>query len=73
MYYGVRIIRILGFVVIQLPAALYHLGVFFERGFIEDNFPKAAKLYHAASRQGHPIAQHNLAVFFENGFGGWQY
>jgi len=42
-----------------------------ERGFgVKVDMNKAGMLYRDAARAGIPEAQHNLAVFYENGYGG---
>ena len=57
--------------VCQDPLAQYYLGVCMERGYgLQVNINEAASLYAAAAKAGIPDAQHNLAVFHENGYAG---
>jgi len=55
----------------QDPLAQYYLGICKEMGYgVERNVYEAAELYHDSARAGISAAQHNVAIFYEHGYGG---
>ena len=56
---------------LQDAEGCYYLGICYETGvgveMSDDN--KAAEYYQRAAELGHPDAQYNLAVFYEDGYG----
>lgn len=56
---------------LQCTDAYYYLGVCYETGAIDEqpDDVKAAHYYSLGAENGHPDAQYNLAVFYEEGYG----
>jgi len=55
----------------QDPYAQYYLGICKEKGYgIDINLKEAAELYCDSAKAGIAEARHNLAVFYEYGYGG---
>jgi len=56
---------------LQCTDAYYYLGVCYETGAVDEqpDDVKAAHYYSLGAENGHPDAQYNLAVFYEEGYG----